>query len=100
MRQCVITYASLNAREQCSAREENLGDASSEVLAVQFETDYSAKRNMTLIRRLIERTAQGRQQLIGWLQEERLLAKKKRCPACNNKMKLKRTNTTKDGYRW
>ena len=78
---CVITFA----------REETL---------CSLRQTTRAKRNMTLIRRLLERTAQGRKQLIGWLQEERLLAKKKRCPVCNNKMKFKRTNTTKDGYRW
>ncbi|XP_034720846.1 uncharacterized protein LOC117939527 [Etheostoma cragini] len=55
---------------------------------------------MTLTRTLLQRTAQRGKRLIKWLQRERLLSSKKRCPVCNSRMKLKRTNTTKDGYRW
>ena len=56
--------------------------------------------NMTLIRRLLEKTALGGTRLIRWLQEERLLASKKRCPLCNSRMQFKKPNTTKEGYRW
>lgn len=55
---------------------------------------------MTLTRTLIKKTAQGGKKLIRWMQTERLLARKKQCPVCNNRIKFKRTNTTKDGYRW
>ncbi|XP_051248018.1 uncharacterized protein LOC127358739 [Dicentrarchus labrax] len=62
--------------------------------------EYFSRPNMTLTRTLIKKTAQGGKKLIRWMQTERLLATKKRCPVCNNRMKFKRTNTTKDGYRW
>lgn len=55
---------------------------------------------MTLTRTLIKKTAQGGKKLIRWMQTERLLARKKQCPVCNNRIKFKRTNTTKDGYSW
>lgn len=55
--------------------------------------------NMSLTRLMLLKTSQGNRHLIKWLQRERLLARKKRCPVCQNRMELKKS-TTKDGYRW
>lgn len=54
---------------------------------------------MSLTRLMLLKTSQGNRHLIKWLQRERLLARKKRCPVCQNRMELKKS-TTKDGYRW
>ena len=64
------------------------------------QPELTVNQTMTLIRKLLQKTAQGGKHLIRWLQRERLLANKKRCHVCHRKMNFQKTNTTKDGYRW